>query len=151
MPYPTRPRFTWTPGTLTTRTPGSPSESLLSNQAEPRCPACKTPARHVHSRYGRTLTDLPGSGYRVTWRLCVRKFFCHNALCPRRIFAERLPGIAAPWARRTMRLMARFLAIGLALGGAVGARLSQSLGLTASRHTLLRVIRRAPCPVLVPP
>ncbi len=50
-----------------------------------------------------------------------------------------------------MRLTTRILAIGLALGGAAGVRLSQSLGLTVSRNTLLRMIRRAPCPVMVPP
>jgi transposase len=67
------------------------------------------------------------------------------------MFTERLPGIAAPWARRTLRLAARLLALGLPLGGAAGARLSQSFGLNVSRNTLLRVIRRAPCPVLSPP
>ncbi|HSF33613.1 MAG TPA: transposase [Candidatus Tectomicrobia bacterium] len=72
-------------------------------------------------------------------------------LCPGRLFTERLPGIAAPWARRTMRMMARLLAIGLALGGAAGVRPSRSLGLTVSRNIQLRVIRRAPCPVLVTP
>jgi transposase len=124
---------------------------VSSTQAKARCAACATPARHVHSRYGRTLADLPWSGSRVTWRLCVRKFFCRNALCPRRIFTERLPGIVAPWARRTLRLMAHLLAIGLALGGAAGVRLSQSLSLTVSRNTLLRIIRRTPCPAIVPP
>jgi transposase len=42
--------------------------------------------------------------------------------------------------------MAHLLAIGLALGGAAGARLSRSLGLIVSRNTLLRVIRRPSCP-----
>jgi transposase len=56
-----------------------------------------------------------------------------------------------PWARRTLRLMTHLLAIGLALGGAAGARLSQRLGLTISRNTLLRVIRRTPCPAIVSP
>jgi transposase len=124
---------------------------VSSTQTEARCPLCAVPARHIHSRYTRTLADLPWSGYRVMWRLRVRRLFCRNAICPRRIFTERLPGIAAPWARRTMRLMARLLAIGLALGGAAGVRLSQSFGLPVSRNTLLRVIRRAPCPVMVPP
>jgi transposase len=41
--------------------------------------------------------------------------------------------------------------MGLALGGAAGARLSQSFGLPVSRNTLLRVIRRAPCPAIIPP
>jgi transposase len=124
---------------------------ISSTQVEPRCPGCNVPARGVHSHYTRTLADLPWSGYRVTWRLWVRKLFCRNALCPRRIFTERLPGIAQPWARGTMRLMARVLAIGLALGGAAGVRLSQALGLTVSRNTLLRVIRRTPCPAIVSP
>jgi transposase len=124
---------------------------ISSTQAAPRCPGCEVPARHIHSHDLRTLADLPWSGYRVLWRLRVRKFFCRNVICPRRIFTERLPGVASPWARRTLRLTARLLAIGLALGGAAGVRLSQSLGLTVSRNTLLRVIRRAPCPAMVPP
>ena len=124
---------------------------ISSTQAAPRCPGCDAPARYVHSHYTRTLADLPWSGYGVTWQLRVRKLFCRNAMCPRHIFTERLPGIATPWARRTLRLMARLLAIGLALGGAAGVRLSQSLGLRASRNTLLRVIRRTPCPAITPP
>jgi transposase len=47
--------------------------------------------------------------------------------------------------------MTHLLAIALALGGAAGARLSRALGLTVSRNTLLRVIRRAPCPAMIPP
>ena len=124
---------------------------ISSTRAAPRCPGCHAPARHIHSRYTRTLADLPWSGYAITWRLRVRTLLCHNRTCPRRIFTERLPGLVAPWARRTLRLAARLLAIGLALGGAAGARLSQSLGLPVSRNTLLRVIRRTPCPVMVAP
>jgi len=36
--------------------------------------------------------------------LSVRRLFCDNARCERRIFAERLPDVAAPWARKTTRL-----------------------------------------------
>ena len=64
--------------------------------------------------------------------------------CERRIFAERLPGIAAPWARRTARLTTRQTAIGLALGGAAGARLCRELGPPAARNTLLRLVRPPP-------
>jgi transposase len=75
----------------------------------------------VHSRYERTLADLPWGSWRVTWQLRVRKFFCAHRTWQRHIFTERLPGVAAPWARRTQRLVTRLLAIGLALGGAAGA------------------------------
>ena len=124
---------------------------ISSTRANARCPGCDVPARHIHSRYTRMLADLPWGGYGITWRLRVRKLFCRNPACGRRIFTERLPGLVAPWARRTRRLAARLLAMGLALGGAAGARLSRHFGLTVSRHTLLRMIRRAPCPAISSP
>jgi transposase len=52
----------------------------------------------------RTLADLPWAAYRVRLQLRVRKWFCGNRRCRRRIFTERLPTVAAPWARRTLRL-----------------------------------------------
>jgi transposase len=119
---------------------------ISSTQANARCPGCDVPSRHIHSRYTRMLADLPWGGYGITWRLRVRKLFCRNPACARRIFTERLPGLVAPWARRTLRSAARLLALGLALGGAAGVRLSRHFGLTVSRHTLLRMIRRTPCP-----
>ena len=109
---------------------------ISSTQTAARCPGCNAPAQHVHSRYTRTLADLPWSGYEITWQLRVRRLFCRNPACSRRIFTERLPGLVAPWARRTLRLAARLLAIGLALGGAAGVRLSRHFGLTVSRNTL---------------
>jgi transposase len=41
--------------------------------------------------------------------------------------------------------------MGLALGGAAGVRLSRHFGLLVSRNTLLRVIRRTPCPAMSSP
>ncbi len=67
------------------------------------------------------------------------------------LFAERLPDVAAPWARRTTRLVGRLTAVGLALGGAAGVRLGRKLGLNASRNTLLRLIRQAPVPDIATP
>ena len=124
---------------------------IASTQAAPRCPGCDVPAQRIHSHYTRTLADLPWSGYAITWQLRVRKLFCLNRKCPRRIVTERLPGLVAPWARRTLRLMARLLAMGLALGGAAGVRLSRHCGLPVSRNTLLRIIRRPPCPAINSP
>ena len=59
----------------------------------------------------------PGQQYRVRLQLRVRKWFCRNRPCRRRIFTERLPTVAAPWARRTLRLAQRLVALGVALGG----------------------------------
>src|SRR6478672_1969156 len=57
------------------------------------CPACQQPSPHVHSAYGRTVADLPWSGLRVRLRVRSRRFRCHNARCPRKIFCERLPAL----------------------------------------------------------
>jgi transposase len=119
---------------------------VQSTQTSAPCPLCATPARRIHSDYGRTLADLPWAQYRVCLQLRVRKWFCRNRACQRRIFTERLPTVAVPWARRTLRLTQRLVALGMALGGKAGMRLGQQWDLAVSRNTLLRGLRRQPAP-----
>src|SRR5262249_37276903 len=109
------------------------------------------PAYRLQSHYERTLADLPWAAYRVRLQVRVRKWFCRNRHCPRRIFTERLPTVAAPWARRTLRLAQRLVALGVALGGRAGVRLSHAWDVAVSRTTLLRIVRRVPLPVLPTP
>jgi hypothetical protein len=120
--------------------------TVCSTQTTVPCPLCATPARRIHSYYERTLADLPWAQYRVRLHLRVRKWFCGHRHCPRRIFTERLPTVAAPWARRTLRLAQRLVALGIALGGTAGVRLSHDEDLPVSRNTWLRLLRRQPAP-----
>jgi Transposase len=124
---------------------------VMSAQALVHCPICRFPTRRVHRRYVRTVAALPWASWRVVLHLQVRKFCCANGRCPRRIFTERLWPLVAPWARRTPRLMQWLTRIALALGGRAGVRLSRTLGLAISRHTLLRLVRRLPMPEMAPP
>lgn len=132
---------------------GSPTIALTlaSRSRLPPCPLCSRRSRRIHSWYTRALADLPWGEHAVAVQLRVRRLFCDNAGCRRRIFTERLPGVAAPWARKTARLSERLAAVGLALGGAAGARLGCHMGLAASRNTLLRLVRRAPMPPEITP
>jgi transposase len=125
--------------------------NLNARRATARCPLCGRRSGRVHSRYERTIADLPWGEYAVTIRLGIRRLFYDNARCERHIFAERMPGVAAPQAGKTTRLTGRLTAMGLAMGGAAGARLGRGLGLTASRNTLLRLVRRARPPSLATP
>jgi transposase len=109
-----------------------------------RCPLCGEPAERVHSRAIRTLADLPWAGIAVQLRVQIRKLFCDNPACPRRIFSERLEGIARPSARRTDRQRERLTDVALVLGGEAGARLATKHGLPVSPDTLLRFLRRMP-------
>lgn len=113
------------------------------------CPDCGQVSERVHSRYQRTLADLPWHGVSVRLRLQTRRFFCTNSACQRRIFTQRLPALVAPYARRTLPLQEALHIIGLALGGRAGARLIQGLGLMVPRDTLLRLVRQQP--FLMPP
>jgi len=106
------------------------------------CPLCGTLSGRVHSRYHRTLADLPWNRVAVRIHLRSRKLFCDNPACQRRIFTEPLPELAARYARKTLRLQDAFYMIGYALGGKAGARVAVSLGLSTSADTLLRRVRR---------
>jgi transposase len=108
------------------------------------CPQCGELSARVHSRYTRTLTDLPWQGRAVRIELKARRFLCLAAACPRQTFAERLPEVAAACARTTARLHEAHRLIGQALGGDPGARLAAPLGMPTSPDTLLRRVRRAP-------
>ena len=109
------------------------------------CPVCGHGSSRVHSRYHRTVSDLPWHGICVTFEIRVRRFFCDESSCERKIFCERLPEVA-PRARKTSRLEEALLAIALELGGRAGARLALELGIVTARDALLKRIKGAPVP-----
>ena len=57
-----------------------------------RCPTCGSSTRRVHSRYFKTVLDLPLSGKVVRLLITARRFRCNVAGCPRQIFTERFDG-----------------------------------------------------------
>jgi transposase len=123
---------------------------VTSIQPTPPCPTCGTAGHRIHSGYVRTLADLPWAGLAASIFLQVRRFFCDQPTCGRRTFTERVPAIAASSAHRTTRLAREQSAVGLALGGAAGARLAAEQGLPTSRNTLLRLVRALPIPEAAP-
>ncbi len=116
---------------------------LICDQSVATCPLCGEPSRRVHSHYSRTLEDLPWGSLRVHLHLQVRRFFCQNPACARKIFCEPLPGLAERSARRTLRLREALLSVGWALGGQAGARQCAAQGMPVSGTTLLSLLRRS--------
>ena len=110
------------------------------------CPGCAVPSSSVHSRYQRRLSDLPWGRRAVRLQLTVRQCRCRHRACSRQIFTERVPDLVAAYGRHTPRLATARRAIGLALGGNMGARLATRLQLPTSPSTLLRLVRGAPIP-----
>ncbi len=124
---------------------------MKSVQKQARCPLCQNVSVKRHSRYVRQLADLPWRGVAVKAALSIGRFFCTNDLCDRKVFAERLPKVAADYARRTLRLNETLTDLAFALGGKAGRKLAEKLGLLISADTLLRQIRQfAPRPDQTP-
>lgn len=106
------------------------------------CSLCGQPSQHVHSRYGRTLADLPWSQLNVRVLVSARKFFCRNSHCERRIFTEPLPELAQRYARKTLRLADTLLHLTHLLGGEVAARIARLMGLLLSPAGLLKRLKK---------
>src|SRR6266702_2164247 len=119
---------------------------VISSSPTACCPLCGAQAWRIHSRYTRQVADLPCAGQHITLRLTVRKFFCPNAACPRKIFAEQFPDLVASYARITHRLRKALVALGLATSAEVSERVAPSLGMLVSAPTLLRRLRTVSCP-----
>src|SRR5258706_4008692 len=118
--------------------------SVVSTSPTSCCPLCSVPSSSVHSSYHRSVRDVPCGGQSVRLSLTVRKFFCRNAGCQRKIFTERFPTFVEPWAKMTVRLCEEIQAIGLSTSGSLGTRLAARLGISTSWMTVLRRIMDLP-------
>ena len=121
---------------------------VATRAAQAACPICGHESARVHSHYVRQISDLPWHGVPLRLEVHLRRFFCDQPNCPRRIFAERLPSVVKPYARRTIQLTQTLTLLGFALGGEAGARLARRLAEVKagiSPDTLLRLIRREVC------
>src|SRR5438309_7830617 len=115
------------------------------------CPCCGTISKRVQSRYTRTLRDLPASGRPVELVVCVRRFFCQESTCVRKIFAERFPALTLPRVKFTLRLQEALREMGFELGGEAGARLGKKLSYPGSPDTILRLVKQTQLPTVSSP
>jgi transposase len=76
----------------------------------------------------------------------VRRFFCQERTCVRKIFAERFPSLTLPRVKFTLRLQEALREMGFELGGEAGARLGKKLSYEASPDTILRLVKGAELP-----
>jgi transposase len=115
------------------------------------CPDCQMVSRRVHSRYRRRVADTAVGGQPVVIELSVRRLFCDAPDCRRRTFAEQVEGLTIRYARYTPCLLEVLQAVGLALAGRAGARLTAVMAAMVSRVTLLSLVMALPDPMLPTP
>src|SRR5215470_11053050 len=61
---------------------------VSSHRTSSCCPLCGVASSTIHSYYRRKPRDLPCAGRPLRLRLSVKKFFCRQATCARKIFVE---------------------------------------------------------------
>ncbi|MFF0042945.1 ISL3 family transposase [Streptomyces mirabilis] len=79
--------------------------------------------------------------------LGVRRFRCRGSACTRATFVEQIDGLTFRYGRRSAGLQRVLQRLALMLAGRAGARLAATLAVTASRSTLLCLVRALPDPV----
>jgi transposase len=119
---------------------------VLSKRTSCLCPGCSLPSQAIHSYYRRHPMELPCTGRMVRIILSVKKFFCRNPSCTRKVFTERIPELIEPSSRLTTRLRALVQAIGIAFNANGGARLAEQMGVQVSRRTVLFSLHLLPVP-----
>jgi transposase len=119
---------------------------VTSYRSSSPCPRCSMPSSAIHSSYRRHPKDLPCAGRPIRLVFTVRKFFCHNLDCSRRVFTERLADFIETSSRLTKRLRTAVQDIGFATGGKGGEQLGNKLAIPISETTVLCSLFLVPLP-----
>ena len=115
------------------------------------CPECGCWSGRIRGSYLRFPRDLPTAGRFVVVSLRVRRFVCAEDSCPRKTFAEQVPGLTRRFGGQAERLRSTLLSVGLALAGRAGVRMTDAFQVPVSRNTLLRLIASFPDPAATTP
>jgi transposase len=113
-----------------------------------RCPCCNMLSHSVHSRYTRKLLDLPITDTPVSIHLNVRKFYCYNKNCKKKIFSEQPGSEISRYARMTERVKLRLVNVLVETSCRKGSKLSEIIQTPISPSKALRIIYSLPmkCP-----
>ena len=105
------------------------------------CPHCGKKTTNIHSRYIRTIKDLPIQEYKVILNIETKIFFCKNKKCDTKTFAENFDFIENH-ARMTTRLKSRIVDDAKGMS-ARAAKATVNNGLVKiSDDTILRLIKK---------
>ena len=108
---------------------------------ECNCTYCGEKSNTVHSKYIRTLGDLPIQSNFVKLKLIVRKYFCNNPKCKHKTFGERFDFVE-PKAVRTKRLDSYINKMGLRDSSMDTVRNLKDAGVNVSSNTVLRIVKK---------
>ena len=119
---------------------------VSSNSGDATCPYCSHQSDKIHSRYIRTLFDLPAFGKVIHLRFHARKFFCLNDNCRKKTFAEQPGNEIFRYRRRTRRCEVCVHRHALCMPSQQCSALLKGSGINVSGPTVLRDLHRMDIP-----
>ena len=119
---------------------------VSSNSGDATCPYCSHQSDKIHSRYMRTLCDLPAFGKVIHLRFHARKFFCLNDNCRKKTFAEQPGNEIFRYRRRTRRCEVCVHRHALCMPSQQCSTLLKGSGINVSGPTVLRDLHRMDIP-----
>lgn len=114
------------------------------NKTQSECPFCHCISNSIHSKYIRTLSDLPIQNNVVKLLLITKKFFCLNPECSHKTFGERY-SFVEPNSVKTNRLIKYINKIGLRDNSMDAVRSLKESGINVSGNTVLRIVKKNRC------
>ena len=85
---------------------------VSSSRTEFTCPYCGNKSNKVHSKYTKTIQDLPLQDKKVVLVMEIKKFFCLNQSCSYKTFAETFLFLNRS-AKKTTRLIEEIVEVSL--------------------------------------
>jgi len=106
-----------------------------------KCPYCGKKSRKVHSRYRRTIQDMPISGKKVYIEIVNRKMFCTNVKCTKKTFSERYDFVGSK-EKKSKRLEKEIISIGLNSSSTEAARMLSRNTVKISASTVRNLLKK---------
>ena len=105
------------------------------------CRYCGKKSRKIHSRYRRTIQDMPISGKKVYIEIVNRKMLCINIKCAKKTFSERYDFVGSK-EKKSKRLEKEIISIGLNSSSTEAARMLSRNTVKVSASTVRNLIKK---------
>lgn len=106
-----------------------------------KCKYCGMESHSIHSKYTRTISDLPIQEYQVRLIVTVPKYFCINEKCPHKTFAYMLP-FADVNSLRTKRLDSYIYQMGIKNSSLETEKQLSNTHISVSNSAILRIVKK---------
>ena len=119
---------------------------VYSEKKHHTCPYCGHVSSKCHSKYTRTLCDLPILEYKVKIIFHIRKIFCLNQECAKKTFAERPCEEIQPYQKNTQRLKKKIISLAGSMSSNLAQKHLQLFDRDISSSTILRYLHQVEVP-----